>query len=108
MGVIIIAVHRDTPTGEDMTTGITLTSHTLAGFTITNVNTIPGNKEAEDTTGATIGSKEESPLTKIFIKGLLLFKCFIWYIPISSACFGQFAVLHIPNQLIYRSGRDQQ
>ena len=62
--VIIIALHKDTPTGRDMTTGITLTGRILAGLTITTDNTIPGKTETDDTTGVTTGGKKESPLTK--------------------------------------------
>jgi hypothetical protein len=70
MDVIIIVIHRDTPTGGDMTTGITLTGHILAGFTIITANTIPGNKETEDIIGTTTGGKEKSPLTiKYLSKG---------------------------------------
>jgi len=61
MVVITIAIHRDIHTGEDMITGTILTGHTLAGFIITNANTIPGNRAAETTTSK-IADKKRSPL----------------------------------------------
>ena len=70
MGVIIIAIRRDIHTGEDMITGIILTGHTLAGFIMTNINTIPGKKAIESITVKTVADKNKSPLVSIFIKGL--------------------------------------
>jgi hypothetical protein len=70
MVVITIAIRRAIHTGEDMITGIILTDHTLAGFIITNVNTIRGNKATEITT-VKIADKKESPLINTFlVKGL--------------------------------------
>ena len=58
MDVITIGTRRDIRTGEGMITGIISTGHTSAGFIITSVSTIPGNKAAEDITVETIADKK--------------------------------------------------